>query len=161
MLTLKCSRSVWDKILVRYLVIGTLAATGVLAGVVPTISNQSPGLTFQNTAQAVDLSSKELLDYAKVLLAIEPLRQSTYDDIKRIVGSRSSRIPNIVCSQPSSFRELPGNARQIAINYCNSSREIVRSHELTIERFNQITTSVQSDPGLKRRVQNAMIQLQR
>lgn len=161
MLTPKCSPSVWDKILLRYLIIGTLATTSVLAGVVPTISSQSPGLTFQNTAQAVDLSPQELVNYAKVLLAIEPLRQSTYDDIKGILGSRSRKVPNIVCSQPSSFRELPGNARQIAINYCNSSREIVRSHELTIERFNQITTIVQSDPGLKRRVQNAMIQLQR
>lgn len=159
MLTLKCFPSVWDKILVRCLIIGTLATTGVLSGVVPTISSQSHRLTFQNAAQAIDINPQELLNYTKALLAIEPLRQSTYNDIKRILGSRP--IPNIVCSQPSSFSNLPNNARQIAINYCHRSREIARRFGFSTERFNQITAVVQSNAALRQRVQDAMLQLQR
>ncbi|MBE9114311.1 DUF4168 domain-containing protein [Lusitaniella coriacea LEGE 07157] len=159
MLTLKYSVPVWDKILVRCLMIGTLATTSVLSGVVPTISSQSPGLTFQNAAHAVDVNPQELLNYAKALLAIEPLRQSTYNDIKRILGSRP--VPNIVCDEPSSFANLPGNARQIAINYCHRSREISRRHGFSTDRFNRITGWVQSNPALKQRVQDAMLQLQR
>jgi Domain of unknown function (DUF4168) len=142
----------------KALLVATLAAGSVLLGIVPTVSGASPRLTFQTAAYAQEVSQQDAINYARAVLAMEPLRQAAYDDIKRIVGS--GQVPNIICNQPSSFGSLPGNARQIAVNYCNRSRDIVREN-LPIDRFNQITERLQSDADLKRRIQNAMIELQR
>lgn len=143
----------------RTVLVGAMTAGSLILNLVPAISEASHRLSFQTAAYAQSIDRAEITNYARAVLAMEPLRQATYDDIKRIVGSRE--VPNIVCSQPSSFSSLPGNARQIAVNYCNKSREFVRSNSLTIERFNEITELVQSNADLKRRIQNAMIELQR
>ncbi|MDY7011990.1 MAG: DUF4168 domain-containing protein [Cyanobacteriota bacterium] len=152
MLTMLPWRSNFNKILL----VASLTAGSVLSGIVPTVSGTSH-LSFQTAARAQ--SAQEVVNFARAVLAMEPLRQAAYDDIKRIIGS--ARVPNINCSQPSSFSSLPGNARQIAVNYCNKSREFVRSNGLTIDRFNEIANQAQSNPELKRRIQNAMIELQR
>lgn len=138
------------------MLVATLAAGSILSGIVPTISG-TLGLSFQTSVRAQ--TGAEVTNFARAVLAMEPLRQAAYDDIKRIIGS--AQVPNINCSQPSSFSSLPGNARQIAVNYCNKSREFVRANGLTIERFNAIANQAQSNTDLKRRIQNAMIEIQR
>lgn len=159
MLAILSLRSNSNKALSNALLVATLAAGGVLLGIVPAVSGISGRLSFQTAAYAQAVSQQEVTNYARAVLAMEPLRQAAYDDIKRIIGS--GQVPNIICSQPSSFGSLPGNARQIAVNYCNKSREFVRANGLTIERFNEITNQVQANDDLKRRIQNAMIELQR
>ncbi|MFP4009643.1 MAG: DUF4168 domain-containing protein [Spirulinaceae cyanobacterium] len=146
-----------NRFLVRSLLVGALATMGVAVGITPDLSQNSP-LSLQNAAYAQNVSQDEIRNYAQAVLAMEPLRQSAYNDIKRIIGSEPA---NIVCSQPSSFNNLPRNARNIAVNYCNRSREIVRRYFNDLSRFNTITEQVQSSEDLKRQVQNAMIELQR
>jgi hypothetical protein len=153
MLTMLSWRSNFNKILL----VASLATGSILFGIVPTVSGTSR-LSFQTAAYAQ--SAEEVINFARAVLAMEPLRQAAYDDIKRIIGS-AQQVPNINCSQPSSFSNLPGNARQIAVNYCNKSREFVRANRLTIERFNEIANQAQSNEDLTRRIQNAMIELQR
>ncbi|MBD2580392.1 DUF4168 domain-containing protein [Oscillatoria sp. FACHB-1406] len=143
----------------RAVLVGAMTAGSLFLNLIPAISGSSHRLSFQTSAYAQSINQAEITNYARAVLAMEPLRQATYDDIKRIVGSGD--VPNIVCSQPSSFSSLPGNARQIAVNYCNKSREFVRSSNLTVERFNEITDSLGSNADLKRRIQNAMIELLR
>ena len=146
----------WRSNFNKILLVASLATGSILFGIVPTVSGTSR-LSFQTAAYAQ--SAEEVTNFARAVLAMEPLRQAAYDDIKRIIGS--SQVPNINCSQPSSFSSLPGNARQIAVNYCNKSREFVRANRLTIERFNEIANQAQSNAELTRRIQNAMIELQR
>lgn len=157
MLLTSYSRLFVNRFLVRSLLVGALTTIGVTVGIAPDFSQNSP-LTLGNAAYAQSVSQDEIRNYAQAVLAMEPLRQSAYNDIKRIVGSEPA---NIVCSQPSSFNNLPQNARNIAVNYCNRSREIVRRYFNDLSRFNTITEQVNGSAELKRQVQNAMIELQR
>ena len=125
----------------RSVIVATLASVGLLSGIVPGLSGNSPQLFSSNSAYAQDISKSELANYAKAVLAMEPLRLSAYDEIKKIVGS----VPGIVCNQQQSLRDLPKNAQGIAANYCNQSKKIVESNDLTISRFNNITVQIQSD----------------
>jgi len=160
MLITQRSPFILNSILLRSLVAGTLATTGILLGIAPDLSQKTLTAAFQTAALAQqNVSQQEIMNFAKAVLAMEPLRQSAYSDIKRIIGP--APVPNIVCSEPSSFNRLPETARQIAVNFCNRSRDFVTSNGLTTERFNELTRRVQSDADLKRRVQNAMIELQR
>ncbi|MDB9312541.1 DUF4168 domain-containing protein [Spirulina sp. CS-785/01] len=155
MLTLRPMQVKLNDVLLRSLLVGTIAAAGLGFGVVPDFSRPTtPRLA--NAAVAQDFSEQELRSYARALLEIEPHRQRAYNEIKDQAGS----VPNIVCNRRGTFSGLPGNARQIASNYCNQSREIVEEVGLTIERFNQITSRVQDDPRLARRIQDEMRSLQ-
>lgn len=142
---------------VHSVIVATLASVGILSGIVPGLSGNSPQLVSSNSAYAQDISKSELTNYAKAVLAIEPLRLSAYDEIKKIVGS----VPSLVCDPKQISRGLPRNAQGIAINYCNQSKKIVESNDLTIARFNNITVQLQSDSNFQKKVQNELIRLQR
>ena len=141
----------------RSVIVASLASVGLLSGIVPGLSGNSPELVSSNSAYAQDISKSELTNYAKAVLAMEPLRLSAYDEIKKIFGS----VPGIVCNQQQSLRGLPRNAQGIAANYCTQSKKIVESNDLTISRFNSITVQIQSNSDLQKKVQNELIWLQR
>ncbi|MEC4805941.1 MAG: DUF4168 domain-containing protein [Jaaginema sp. PMC 1079.18] len=157
MLSTSNSRFFVNRLLVRSFLVGALATLGVTVGITPDLTQNAP-FSLETAAYAQSVSNDDIRNYAQAVLAMEPLRQSAYNDIKRIIGSEPA---NIVCSQPSSFNNLPRNARNIAVNYCNRSREIVRRYFSDLSRFNTITEQVQGSDDLKRKVQNAMIELQR
>ncbi|MCP6762870.1 MAG: DUF4168 domain-containing protein [Fischerella sp. CENA71] len=118
-------------------------------------------LIFSSTVHAQNSPSnnKDILNYSRVLLRIEPERQQAFDQIKKIIGDRE--IPKIVCSEPSSFNSLPSQAKDIAVNYCNRSQQIVESNGLSIDEFNQITLQLQNNEDLKRQIYNNLIRLQK
>lgn len=109
-------------------------------------------------AQAA-VSSEEVQNYARSLLEIEPVRQDAYNAIKRITGS--NEVPPIICNRPGSLNNLNREVRQIAVNYCTRSAQIAASHDLTADRFNAITATLQGDRDLATRIQEAMVQIQR
>ncbi|WP_204104283.1 MULTISPECIES: DUF4168 domain-containing protein [Spirulina sp. CCY15215] len=158
MLTIaKLSQNIGQPVL-RSLAIAGLAIAAIGVGVVPDITRPAPHL-FDTVAQAQNVTNGEIQSYARAVLDMEPIRQSAYNDIKKIVTPNAP--PNIACNAGASFSGLPGNARQIAVTYCNESRRIVRDNGLSIERFNQITSQIQGgDVDLERRIQSAMRQLQ-
>ena len=135
--------------------VGVLAIC--LSGLAPDLSGRSI-LIFSSRAYAQAVSNTEVTNYAQAVLAMEPVRQESYDEIKKIIGS--SEVPSIVCYKPASLEALPGNARNIALNYCNRSKNIVESNGLTIARFNAITVSLQNDPDLKTRIHNELVRIQ-
>ncbi len=141
--------------------IGLLAAVGLASGWVPSLSERSPAQMFSTAAvaQAAPPSEAELKSYARAVLAVEEVRQVSYRDIKKIVGS--SGIPAIACHRPKSLQGLSQNVRGIAVEYCNKSKKIVESNGLTIDKFNAITMSVQGDPNLEKRVQAELLELQK
>ncbi|NEO26915.1 MAG: DUF4168 domain-containing protein [Kamptonema sp. SIO4C4] len=155
MLMLRPMQVKFNRVLFRSFLVGAVAAAGVGFGVVPDFTRPTTP-RFANAAVAQDFSNQEIRSYARALLEIEPHRQRAYNEIKDRAGS----VPNIVCNRRGTFSGLPGNARQIASNYCSRSREIVERVGLTIERFNQITSRVQNDPRLARQIQNEMRSLQ-
>lgn len=148
-------------------VVGALAAVGISSGWVPNLAERAPALMFSTAAvaQAAPITDTEIRNYAEAVLAIEGLRVTAYSDIKTIIGS--SNIPDILCNQPGSIDSLPKNVRVVAVKYCNSSKQIVAKSKLrgteadSVKRFNEITVLVQRDAGLEKRVQNALLQLQK
>lgn len=137
---------------------GLVAAVGVLGGLVPTLSPNAPMLDFSRAAYAQSISQNEMRNYARSVLAIEPIRQSAFQEIRRIL--RTDNVPSIVCHQQSSLQNLPSNVRQIATSYCSRAIEIVERNDLTINRFNTITLNLQSNPSLEERIRQEMIRIQ-
>jgi hypothetical protein len=129
---------------------------GILGGVVPEITWESPGVTFSSSAYTQDFSDAQIMSYAKAVLAMESGRQLAYQQIERIIGKTP---PPVVCNEPDTLRQLPSEAQKIAVDYCVSSRQLVQNSGLSVSQFNAITIRVQSDKNLERRIQNTMIRL--
>lgn len=108
-------------------------------------------------AQAININSDELGRYAQSVAVIEPMRQTAYDEIKRILGS--DEVPPIACHRPNSLNNLRPNIRQIATNYCNRAIEVVEENGLTIGRFNTITDTLHNRPEIMREVQDLILDL--
>ncbi|MDR9404681.1 MAG: DUF4168 domain-containing protein [Halothece sp. Uz-M2-17] len=115
-------------------------------------------LSISSVAQAQNYSEETLENYAKVVLAIEPLRQETLQEIETFLDS--NKIPSIACNSAASYENLPSQARSLIVNYCNESKAIVEQNNLTVSEFNQITAEVQSNSQLKQQVQAKMRELQ-
>ncbi|HEY9640714.1 MAG TPA: DUF4168 domain-containing protein [Coleofasciculaceae cyanobacterium] len=150
------------RLFTRSLLIGSLAATGLLLGWVPSF-RPSEGLSasrlvLDNAAYAqAAVSESEIQSYARSVLEIEPIRQAAYDSIKRQSGAE---VPPILCHRPSSLNNLDPSIRPIAIDYCNQAIAIVERNNLSITRFNEITVAHQSDSGLADRIQQAIAAIQ-
>ena len=145
-----------SRILSHSLIVGAISAAGLLTGVVPGLSGQSPTLVFGSAAQAQEISNEEIANYARAVLAIEPRRLEAVKEIKGMVGS----VPPVVCNETRSINRLRGDVRGVAVNYCDFARKIIESNKLTVSRFNAITLSQQADPVLKQRIQAELLRLQ-
>jgi len=145
-----------QKFLLQAVAVGTLAATGLLLGVIPWFDSAGP--QWNNSAYAQDVSNQEVESYAQSVLAMEPYREAAFTKIQQITGS--TEVPVVACHRPSSLSNLPDNIRDIAIDYCNQAISIVERNGLTITRFNQITVAHQSDPNLRSKIQGAICKIQ-
>ncbi|MEA5565203.1 DUF4168 domain-containing protein [Anabaena sp. UHCC 0399] len=115
-------------------------------------------LSLKANAQNLSVNKNEITSYAQALLAIEPARQQAFGAIKKIVGNEN--VPKIVCNQPNSMNDLPNRAREIAVNYCKQSQEIVENHGLTIDKFNRITMEIPKNNNLKQEIYETLVRLQ-
>jgi len=136
--------------------VGTIACAGLLTGVVPGLSGQSPSLVFGSAAQAQEISNEEIANYARAVLSIEPRRLQAVKEIKGMVGS----VPPVVCNETRNINRLRGDVRGVAVNYCDFAKKIIETNGLTVARFNAITLSQQADPALKQRIQAELLRLQ-
>ncbi|MBE9130035.1 MULTISPECIES: DUF4168 domain-containing protein [unclassified Coleofasciculus] len=144
------------KNLSRSLAVVILATASCLSGVIPELSDNSLTLVFSNSAYAQSsVSDPEITSYAQAILAMEPLRQETYNEIKKIIGY----VPEIQCHLPDSINKLPNEARKIAENYCRQSLSLVANY-LNPPRFNEITRLADKNEDLRRRIQRRLLELQ-
>jgi Domain of unknown function (DUF4168) len=110
-------------------------------------------------AQTPGINNNEIINYARSVLDMEPARRQAFDEIKKMIGGRE--IPKIACSEPNSLNGLPSKARDIAVNYCQRSQQIVEQNGLSIDRFNNITVEVQNNDKLQQRIYRALIIIQK
>ncbi|HBB32507.1 MAG TPA: hypothetical protein DDZ80_20580 [Cyanobacteria bacterium UBA8803] len=156
MMILYCFRPYLHKILSRSLGVAALATIGILSGVAPELSSNSYTLVFSTAVYAQQaVTDAELIGYAQAVLAMEPLRQSAYNEIKKIIGY----VPEVECHRPDSINTLPSEAQKIAQNYCTQSLALVANY-LSPVRFNQITRLAEKNEDLRRRIQTKLIELQ-
>ena len=158
MLTVPCFPTLLKRNLIRTAITSVFAAISILCGAVPQVFWQSPYFNFNYLAYPQDFSDTQLQNYARAVLQIESKRQQAYREIQRIIG----RPPgNLACYQPETLRNLPQQAQKIAVDFCNNSKKIAQNSGLSAEQFNRITRQAQTDAVLKRRIQNAIRQIQR
>ena len=131
-----------------------ISLLGIATGIVPDITAAQPNQIFSSAARADDFSDKDLRNYAAALMQIEPIRQSALAQVSRANGG--GRLPNLVCNQRETMSGLSEEARTLFVNYCNRCESITSSLGLSIDKFNQITQSLHSNPQLKSRVRDFM-----
>ncbi len=158
MLTVKLNLYKFNKILTRVSHSTVLAAIAIMCGIIPESSPRFSSLSFATHAYAQIYTPEEILNYAKAGYKVELLRQEVYKEIKNIINQPP---PNIVCNQQQTLQSLPDNVRQIANRYCNESRQIVRDHNLTIDRFNELKQRYDRGDDFYQQVQKILIDLQR
>ncbi|NES81933.1 MAG: DUF4168 domain-containing protein [Moorea sp. SIO2B7] len=149
-----------NKILTQVLITGSITAINILSGVIPGLSLQSSGLNFNIATYAQEkISQGDVEKYATVVLLMEPLRQETYNEIKKRIDS--DQVPNVVCWQEDSFRNLDNaQLRDIAAGYCNRAKEIVQSNGMTVEQFNEITRNAKPNSPLATQIRDTLIRMQ-
>ncbi|MEQ8755134.1 MAG: DUF4168 domain-containing protein [Coleofasciculus sp. G1-WW12-02] len=108
---------------------------------------------------AETITEEDIKNYAKALLAIEGSRQTAFSEIQQQMNQE--QIPSITCTQPDSLKELPSDVQGIAVNYCNTAKELGESQGFSMAQFNAMTYTAQLDPDLQRQIQNELIRLQR
>lgn len=147
-----------NKICTRIASSSILAAIGLMCGLVPQISDQSLSISLTTYAQeAQEYTQDEAKNYANAGYKVELLRQQTYKEIKSIINEPP---PNIVCNQQETLQSLNSNVRAIAERYCSQSRQIVQSHNLSINRFNQLKTYYDRGDDFYEQVQSILIKIQ-
>lgn len=151
-----------NQILPRSLFVGSITTISLLLGIVPELSGSHGFLTFSSLASAQEVRNEDVTNYARAVLAMEPIRQQTRDKLKQIVGA--TNVPRFFACSPDKVNGLSDTARDTIDNYCTNAQNIVSSNNLTIKQFNDITNAVSgnppADPVLKQRVQQELIRLQ-
>ncbi len=135
-----------------------LALVSISCEVIPELSKQNPQLTPSSSAQTQNFSDEQVVNYAKAVLKIETHRQQAYQNLQQLIGDEP---PEILCNQPKTFKGLSREAQKVAVSYCVTSKSVAEESGLSEDQFNIITLRLQSDEELKKRIQNAMIRLQK
>ena len=157
MLTIKLTLVNLNKILNRTYVTSFLAIVGVLSGSVPEISMRSPSIVAATIAYAQDYTDEEIVSYARAGYQVELLRQKVYQEIKTALNEPP---PNIVCDREQTLDSLSNEVREMAENYCDRSRQIVKNHNLSIDRFNELKQHYDRGDEFYQQVQNVLIDIQ-
>jgi Domain of unknown function (DUF4168) len=127
--------------------------------VTATLISGTFGFNPKVVAQSLNVNNTEVTNYAKAVLAMEPVRQQAFEQIKNLIGSKD--IPKVICNDSTSVNALPSKAKDIAINYCNRSQKIVEDSGLSVEKFNTITLELQNNNALKKQLYNTLLRLQK
>jgi hypothetical protein len=146
MMTLNFSRPHLNQMVSQSLLIGAIAALGLLSGFVPGLSKDSPTLSLGSAAYAQQVSQEELTRYVRVSIQIEKLRLVVYDEIKRVNGGT---VPPISSCSTSG---LSSNVAGIWQRFCEQSEALIKREGFTNSRYNDITRMRQQDPNLEQRV---------
>ncbi len=105
------------------------------------------------------LNPEKISAYAQSILSLEPQRISSYEKMK--VESKDEAPPKVVCDREDTIKRLRGNIKKIAVNYCNESKKIVESYQLTVAEFNMITQQVNENADVKKLVVEQLVALQK
>jgi hypothetical protein len=138
----------------RPLLLGIMTSLlGIGSGIVPDFT-QPPNSFLNSAARAEEFTDPDLRNYAAALMEIEPIRQSALAQVSK--ANSGGTLPNLVCNQPSTMDMLNSEAKSLFVKYCNQCESIAASKGLSIDRFNQITQAVRSNPQLQTRVRSFM-----
>ncbi|AFZ17764.1 DUF4168 domain-containing protein [Allocoleopsis franciscana] len=134
---------------------GFAGITAILTGCGSNSASESP----TPTPMVTSASSEDIENYARAILAIEQIRQAASEEIQKMTNNET--IPDVTCTKPESLAALSKNIQGIAVNYCERAKKFIDETEgLTMDKFNEITSSAQSNPELQQRIQTELVRLQ-
>lgn len=137
----------------RLSAIGLVSALGVLSGWVPGFSSHQSLMVFDAPSYAQSaISNDDIVRYARTVLDMEPLRQASYQSVKRQMNG----VPGNVCRQGNVSASVKG----VCNRFLNQSAQIIKKHGLSTEEYNAITRRLGSDKGLRNRIQKELIRQQ-
>ncbi|MBV8886909.1 MAG: DUF4168 domain-containing protein [Chroococcidiopsidaceae cyanobacterium CP_BM_RX_35] len=146
----------------RTLFVGAVTILGMFCGMVPALGGHSIAVVFGSIAYAQAISDDIVANYAKAVLAMEPIRQQASNKLKQILGA--DNVPRFFDCSPDKVNGLSQAARDVIDDYCGKSQDIVTNNKLSFKQFNDITTAISgnppTDPALKQRIQQELAHLQ-
>lgn len=122
----------------------------ILPGVYSSLRSQSspqPSLLFAQT---------DVINYARVVLEIEPIRRKYYRQAQQVV---SGAVPRNSCFGYNR-QNIPNGLEGICEDYLRESMQILQKYNMSLEQFNAITQRAQADANLSQRIQQEMLRLQ-
>jgi hypothetical protein len=128
--------------------------TVILAGCSSTPASNSPS----PMPTVTSLKSEEIESYARAVIAIENKRREAYEEIQEMTNNQT--VPDVTCTETKSIAALSKNLQEIAVNYCELSKKFIENEGLTMDKFNAITASAQSDLKLQELIKNELVRLQ-
>lgn len=139
-----------------------LVAMGWFAGMTAILTGCSSNPTAESpspTPMVTSASPEDIESYARAILAIEQIRQAASEEIQKMTNNET--IPDVTCTKSDSLAALSKNIQGIAVNYCERAKKFIDETEgLTMDKFNAITSSAQSNPELQQRIQTELVRLQ-
>ncbi|NEP63688.1 MAG: DUF4168 domain-containing protein [Symploca sp. SIO2G7] len=148
-----CFRPSLNRIFSQSLMVGVFAAIGVLSGIAPELSQDSPTLVFsssayaQATANKANVDDAELERFVRASIRMEIVRQQAYEEIKKNNGGIVPEIPD--CS----LQGLSGVVRNIWEKFCRQSERYIRDEGFSNERYNTIMRMRQQNSKLRIRIE--------
>lgn len=131
----------------RSMLIGMLTITGLASGLTPGLSKDFSTVVFSTAIYAQ--SAEQITKYARAVLQMEPVRQTAYQEVRRIL---KGSVPGDVCRQGS----VPRSVKDICSRFYTRSAQIILNNGLSIGEFNEMTRRLQGDAGLRSRIQQEM-----
>lgn len=126
----------------------------ILAGCSSTPASNSPSPMATVTVP----KAEEIESYARAVLSIETNRRVAFEEIQKMTNNET--VPDVTCTETKSIAALSKNLQEIAVNYCERSKKFIQDEGLTMDKFNAITASAQSNMELQERIKNELVRLQ-
>lgn len=156
MMMIKLPRFHVQGIRAKLLCVSALSALGILTGSVPHLTLESANWIGTHSASAQSISPEEIENYARSILAIEQQRSQAYQEVETILNY----VPAIDCRNTDAVNQLDREVKVIVVNYCEGSKNLVTTNGLTIQRFNEITELVKTNPQSEQQLREALTRLQ-
>jgi hypothetical protein len=154
----------------RSLMLGAIASFGVVVssssvsaqGVEAFSASQPIAIKPTNTPlvkQETTFGADEIRNYALSVLDLENLRQQWSARIADALDVET--LPAIACNEPNSIRDLNRDIREMVVQFCEESINIVAENNLSVSRFNAISQAMISNPELQEQISEELLNLQR
>ncbi len=148
-------KSYSNRMLLRLVVVAGLSSVGLLWGLAPDVSGRGR-IVFGSAAYAQDFSDSDIAKFAHAALPIEMERRNTQQKIKDMTGGN---VPEIGCNQPENLASLSGDVRSAVVDFCKFSADKIKENGLEVGQFNAIKIRYNSDPAVKKRVNDELRRL--
>jgi len=106
-------------------------------------------------AQSDVIAPWEVINYARVILEIEPIRQKYYRQAQAVAGGQ---VPRNSCFGMSP-QNIPSGMETICASYVREAMQVLKKYNMTLEQFNAITLRAQQDTAFSQRIQTEMMRL--